>query len=315
MNARCVVLAATPTATSTSAAARHCERCPIARARRSSTASSKSSIGCKPLHVSLVGGEPLVRYRELDVLLPQLSQRGLYVQVVTSAVRPIPDRVGVDPAAADLRVDRRAAAGARRAPDAGHLRSHPQAHRGPPDHRPLHGDAAADPARRLHRGIRAHVVGQRNVRVDLAEPLHAASRRGVRREAPARRSRARRRDAAAVARRASRSCRCRGRCSMPIWSRPTHPSECIFAQTTECVSADLQTRITPCQFGGTPDCSNCGCMASAGLAAVGRHRLGGVRADRRAVCRIARASAARSPRRDRARPARCSQMFSSPSRS
>ncbi len=44
----------------------------------------------KPLHVSLVGGEPLVRYRELDVLLPRLSQRGLYVQVVTSAVRPIP---------------------------------------------------------------------------------------------------------------------------------------------------------------------------------------------------------------------------------
>src|SRR4029434_11279334 len=44
----------------------------------------------KPLHVSLVGGEPLVRYRELDVLLPQLSERGLYVQVVTSAVRPIP---------------------------------------------------------------------------------------------------------------------------------------------------------------------------------------------------------------------------------
>src|SRR5687768_10619639 len=43
-----------------------------------------------PLHVSLVGGEPLVRFRELDVLLPQLSERGLYVQVVTSAVRPIP---------------------------------------------------------------------------------------------------------------------------------------------------------------------------------------------------------------------------------
>jgi hypothetical protein len=38
----------------------------------------------------------------------------------------------------------------------------------------------------------------------------------------------------------------------------------------------LKTRITPCQFGGRPDCSNCGCMASAGLAAVGRHRLGGV---------------------------------------
>ena len=44
----------------------------------------------QPLHVSLVGGEPLVRYRELDVLLPQLAARGLFVQVVTSAVRPIP---------------------------------------------------------------------------------------------------------------------------------------------------------------------------------------------------------------------------------
>ena len=29
-------------------------------------------------------------FRELDVLLPRLSGRGLYVQVVTSAVRPIP---------------------------------------------------------------------------------------------------------------------------------------------------------------------------------------------------------------------------------
>ena len=26
----------------------------------------------RPLHVSIVGGEPLVRYRELDTILPQL---------------------------------------------------------------------------------------------------------------------------------------------------------------------------------------------------------------------------------------------------
>ena len=44
----------------------------------------------RPVHVSLVGGEPLVRFRELDVLLPRLSQMGLHVQVVTSAVRTIP---------------------------------------------------------------------------------------------------------------------------------------------------------------------------------------------------------------------------------
>src|SRR5712691_5016867 len=45
----------------------------------------------RPLHVSLVGGEPLVRYRELNVLLPILAKRGIHAQLVTSAVREIPD--------------------------------------------------------------------------------------------------------------------------------------------------------------------------------------------------------------------------------
>ena len=53
------------------------------------------------------------------------------------------------------------------------------------------------------------------------------------------------------------------------------PDDCIFAQTTECFSSDLERRITPCQFGGNPDCTNCGCIASAGLEAIGRHRLRG----------------------------------------
>jgi hypothetical protein len=56
---------------------------------------------------------------------------------------------------------------------------------------------------------------------------------------------------------------------------PESPDDCVFARTTRCVSADLQTRITPCQYGGAPDCSQCGCIASAGLAAVARHRLFG----------------------------------------
>src|SRR6201997_2254255 len=43
----------------------------------------------KPLHLSIVGGDPLVRYRELDILLPQLVKRS-HVQVVTSAFRAIP---------------------------------------------------------------------------------------------------------------------------------------------------------------------------------------------------------------------------------
>jgi hypothetical protein len=55
---------------------------------------------------------------------------------------------------------------------------------------------------------------------------------------------------------------------------PQSPEECIFAQTTRVISADLKTPVTPCQFGGNPDCSQCGCMASMGLAAVGHLNLG-----------------------------------------
>jgi hypothetical protein len=57
----------------------------------------------------------------------------------------------------------------------------------------------------------------------------------------------------------------------------------------------LKRPITPCQFGGDPDCTQCGCMASAGLEAVGRYRLpGGIRPgalfwmSRRVGARVAR---------------------------
>jgi sulfatase maturation enzyme AslB (radical SAM superfamily) len=44
----------------------------------------------KPIHVSLVGGEPLIRHRELSQILPALSDLGVFTLVVTSAVIPIP---------------------------------------------------------------------------------------------------------------------------------------------------------------------------------------------------------------------------------
>ena len=44
----------------------------------------------RPVHLSLVGGEPLVRHRELSRLLPILSGMNVYTMVVTSAVIPIP---------------------------------------------------------------------------------------------------------------------------------------------------------------------------------------------------------------------------------
>ena len=44
----------------------------------------------RPLHVSLVGGEPLVRHRELSRVLPILGKIKVHTMVVTSAVIPIP---------------------------------------------------------------------------------------------------------------------------------------------------------------------------------------------------------------------------------
>ena len=78
---------------------------------------------------------------------------------------------------------------------------------------------------------------------------------------------------------------------------PHSPQDCIFAQTTQTLSADLETKITPCQFGGNPDCGSCGCMASMGLASVGAHKLGGMIA----VGTIFKASIAIGRRRARRR--------------
>jgi len=41
----------------------------------------------KPLHLSIVGGDPLVRYRELELLIPLLIGRGIHVQIVPALSR------------------------------------------------------------------------------------------------------------------------------------------------------------------------------------------------------------------------------------
>jgi hypothetical protein len=57
---------------------------------------------------------------------------------------------------------------------------------------------------------------------------------------------------------------------------PQSPEECTFARLTTCVSADLKTRVTPCQLGGKPVCSECGCIASAAMHALANLKLGGM---------------------------------------
>ena len=229
----------------------------------------------RPLHVSIVGGEPLVRYRELNEILPRLAKRGVYTQLVTSAVRPIPP---------EWRALRR-------------LQLVVSIDGLQPEHDERRTPATYD---RILKHIKGHdvtvhcTVTRQQVRrdgyleefVDFWSNNRDTSQIWVSLYTPQvgeeSDEKLRPEDRARIVSTLRRLRPSFPKLQMPgglldaYMEPPDSPEDCIFAQTTECVSADLQTRITPCQFGGTPDCANCGCMASAGLAAVGRHRLGGV---------------------------------------
>jgi sulfatase maturation enzyme AslB (radical SAM superfamily) len=228
----------------------------------------------RPLHVSLVGGDPLVRYRELETLVPLLLGRRLHVQIVTSAFRPLPrewarmKRLSVAVSIDGL----------------------------PPEH-----DARRAPAtyERILRNIAGHhvtihctITGQMMKETRYLERflMFWSPRKEIRRiwfsiftpqqgDALPEMLTAEERSRAVAE-------------LLELWQRypkldmrkpvieafaspPSSPEECVFAQTTQTISADLRTSIEPCQFGGKPDCSSCGCFASMGMAAVANHRLFG----------------------------------------
>ncbi|MGH9507562.1 MAG: radical SAM protein, partial [Terriglobales bacterium] len=222
----------------------------------------------RPLHVSLVGGDPLVRYRELERLLPQLQARGVHTQVVTSAFRPIPATWRAYPHVnVVISVDG--------------LQPEHDARRQPATYaRILKNIAAARVT--VHCTITAQLLARPGYldeflafwsgRPEVAkiwfslftpqrgatdqEILSAEQRRRVIAELLVLRERYPSLDLPAAVLR-------------EMAAPPRSPSACIFARTTETISADLRTRVTPCQFGGDPDCARCGCFASMGLAAVG----------------------------------------------
>ena len=68
---------------------------------------------------------------------------------------------------------------------------------------------------------------------------------------------------------------------------PTSPRECLFSRMSVNYSADLKTFVEPCVFGGTPDCSQCGCSISAGLHWLGQLKFGPLK-----VAQLVRASMA-----------------------
>ena len=100
----------------------------------------------QPLNVFIVGGEPLVRYRELTSILPQLDARDIHTEVVTSAVRPIPSEWLESAPAATCGLDRRAPGRARCATGASDIRPDSEAHCRASRHGSLHRHATAGSA-------------------------------------------------------------------------------------------------------------------------------------------------------------------------
>ena len=228
----------------------------------------------KPVHLSIVGGEPLVRFRELGAILPQLSERGIHTQVVTSAVRPIPAEwaslkrlqlvVSIDGLQPEHDVRRTPATYDRILK---HIAGHQMT---------VHCTVTRQQVQRegyLEEFLRYWQANE-NVRL-IWISIYTPQKGEISAE---RLTKADRAKLIADLRRLR-----------PLFSKlqmldgmlnvyaepPQSPEDCIFSQTTECVSSDFQKKITPCQFGGNPDCNNCGCIASAGLEAIGRHRLWG----------------------------------------
>lgn len=224
-----------------------------------------------PLHLSIVGGDPLVRYRELDVLLPELTQR-THVQVVTSAFRPIPQKwadlqnlqvvVSIDGLQPEHDLRRKPATYDRilRNIEGHHIAVHctvtsAMVHRAnyipefvtfwstnpnvekiwmsifTPQNGAANAECLSSNERRMVVNTLLRICGEEN-KLDMQE--------GMIRE---------------------------------FLAPPASPAHCIFAKTTLSLSADLRTKVEPCQFGGTPDCSQCGCIASMGLAAVGHRKI------------------------------------------
>lgn len=229
----------------------------------------------RPLHLSIVGGDPLVRYRELDVLLPQLAARGIHSQIVTSAFREIPASwAGIPRVYIVVSIDG--------------LQPEHDLRRRPATYDRIIKNIAGHQVT-VHCTITAQMMQRRGYLRDFLEfwtprpeikkvwfsiftPQQGASCL----EILSREERQKAVDEMLRLRMLYPKLDMGEGMIREFVRPPASPQECIFATTTEVISADLKSRIAPCQFGGTPDCSQCGCMASMGMAAVGHYKLAGL---------------------------------------
>jgi sulfatase maturation enzyme AslB (radical SAM superfamily) len=229
----------------------------------------------RPLHVSLVGGEPLVRHRELSRVLPILSKMNVHSMVVTSAVIPIPrEWMNIPRVRVTISVDG--------------LPEHHDMRRKPATYERIlkniagcqvnmHGTITRPMLERA--GYLEEYISFWDARPEVLriwislytpqkdehtpEMLTRAERDRVAKELPALRKR-------------YPKLLANEGISQAIRVPPANPAECTFSRMSTNYSADLLTRVEPCIFGGNPDCSQCGCAISSGLHWFNNFRLAGV---------------------------------------
>ena len=218
----------------------------------------------RPIQVSFVGGEPLIRHRELSRILPVVSELGIYSLVVTSAVTPFPlewnqiPRVSVAVSIDGLQPEH----DVRRAPATyERILKNLQGRKADVSwvitnqmmERPGYLDeylafwTARPEIGRVWVSIYTPQKSERS-----GETLTAGSRQRLVDELPALKWKY---PALILPHGAVEA----------FMHPPADPSQCTFARVSVNYSADLQARIEPCFFGGDPDCSQCGCAVSAGL--------------------------------------------------
>jgi MoaA/NifB/PqqE/SkfB family radical SAM enzyme len=228
----------------------------------------------RPLHVSIVGGEPLVRYRELGVILPELSKRGIHAQLVTSAVREIPKewrdlfRLSIVVSIDGLQPEH----DERRTPATyDRILKHIEGHK-----ITVHCTITRQQVNRpgyIDEFLRIWSARQEVEKIWISLYTPQIGEVSDERLRPADRERV---VADLMALRLHYPKLALPQGLIEVYAEPpASPDECVFARTTTVLSADLKSAVTPCQYGGTPDCSQCGCIASAGMAAVARHQLFG----------------------------------------
>jgi MoaA/NifB/PqqE/SkfB family radical SAM enzyme len=229
----------------------------------------------KPLHLSIVGGDPMVRYRELELMIPPLLARGIHVQIVTSAFRTMgPTWASLERLHVVVSIDGlQPEHDCRRAPATYDRILKNIAGQRITIHCTVTGQMMKRPGylaeflefwtprpeiKKVWFSLFTPQVGDQMPEILSSEERERAITDMVqlRKQYP--------------------------KLDMPevvirqFASPPQRPQDCVFALTTQTLSADLETKITPCQFGGNPDCASCGCVASMGLASVAAYKLGGI---------------------------------------